>query len=449
MGRMRIVTCLAGICCVFAGTGAFAAATNDAISEARAKLRQAVEKARGGNLGELSSLAESLQRKDNVYSKSELQPDYISLLKDKSGNVHLYAVQFLVQFKNAATRDALCDYLKTRDFAKLKAYAHDGRDTTPEALQSALEPMAVSYAILALAEIGDRSVIPLLSDLRDDVTWEAEWVGRPVEHALGKLGAVRVLASTPANAEQRQIAEASGAISGVKDPNCVPELMAVVRDDKVQECFRLSALSALGQFNLPETSRLLVGVMNDSNAPMDFRKAAANSAGKIGDRTTEASVLAHANDPKSPLRIYAFMGLVQGTPDKYLSKWFNAMLDPNEDLAFRMSLISWDERIARDELRARKQDLYRCLQAAEQNGRPIDEIRVKMWCKICDFFGEEPALVLTSKAPSTIGSMRGILERRAIQRNRGQFSSEQRALVDEKIDTLVTLYGRDAGTRSR
>ena len=305
MERMRMVTCLVGICCVFANTGAFAAATDDVISEARAKLRQAVEKARNGSMGELSSIAESVRRKDSPFSKGEFQPEFLSLLKDQNGCVQLYAVQSLMMFRNVATRDALCEYLRNRDFAKLRALTEGTPARTDEAGYSIFECMAVSWAVLTLAEIGDRSVIPLLSDLRDDVTWDAEWVGRPVERALGKLGAVRVLANTPPNAGQRQIEEASAAISGVRDPNCVPELMAVVREGKVQERFRLSALSALGQFNLPEASRLLADIMNDPNAPMGFRKTAAMSAGKTGDKTIEASVLAHASDPKSPLRTHA------------------------------------------------------------------------------------------------------------------------------------------------
>ncbi len=438
------------MCCILAAVDAFAGTgQDDRMPQARAELLQAVEEARNGEMAKLYSIVESMRGKDSPFAEDEFQADYLSLLKDGNGYVQFCAVQCLIWFQNAATRDALCEYLKTRDFAKLKAVTRGRPAATKEARQSVFECMAVSHAVLALGEIGDESVVPLLNGLRDDVTWDAEWVGRPVEHAMAKLGAIRVLASTSLGAEQRQIEAAAGAIASIRDPNRVPELMAVARDAKVQQRFRLAALSALGRFNSPGVSDLLVTIMNDPNAHMDLRSRAALSAGGTGDRTVEASLLIYANDAKSPIRANAFVGLVLCMPDKYLGAWFNTIMDPNEDLKFRQMLVSREQHIPRALLQGRKEDLYRCLQAADRNGRPIDDIRVTIWGIVNSLFHEEPPLVLTSKARSVLGHITGPIERRVMRENPRLSVREQYARVDEEIDKLVTVYARDADETRR
>ena len=146
--KARMAGGLLGMCWILAAVDAFAGTgQDDRIPQARAELLQAVEEARNGEMAKLYSIVESMRGKDSPFAEDEFQADYLSLLKDGNGYVQFCAVRCLIWFQNAATRDALCEYLKTRDFAKLKAVTRGRPAATEEARQSVFECMAVSYAV--------------------------------------------------------------------------------------------------------------------------------------------------------------------------------------------------------------------------------------------------------------------------------------------------------------
>lgn len=413
-------------------------------ASARERLYQAVEATRGGDTQPLHAITHRLERKDPNYLSTQLLPDYIALLKDKDAQVQMLGVQALGLLKDAESKDALCEYLQNKDMQAFKINLEQLRErdfSDESAIKQLLsEYQAISWAILALGRIGDKSVIPLLVSLREIVDWQIEWVGRPVEKALGDLGAVKALVAVPPDAEFSRISEVSGAITGIRDPNAVADLMAVVEDDRILNDFRLAALSALGAIGTPGVPDFLVRTLDDPNNSLDLRRRAAVAAGKTGSQAVETPLLRYARDRGSDIRPHAFLGLVLCRPEEYLDPWFTTIADPNEGRAFRERLSGAMSSLPRRTLEGCRDALYACLYAVDRDGRPVDKIRVDMWCVISNVFREEPTVVLTAQSTRMRERMRQPIETRMRQENPRQAPRELRAKVDEAIDRLIIVY---------
>jgi len=250
----------------------------------------------------------------------------------------------------------------------------------------------------------------------------------------------------PPDAEARRISAAAGAISGIRDPNAVADLMAVVENDRILNDFRLAAVSALGVIGTPAVPDFLVRTLDDPNNSQDLRRRAALAAGKTGSQVVETPLLRYARDRGSDLRPHAFMGLVLYGPEEYLDRWFAKIADPNEDRAFRERLSGFTSSLPRQTLGGHREALYTCLDAADRDGRPIDKIRIDIWCIISEVLREEPTLVLTAKSPRVSARMRYPIELRIRQSNPRIGRRELQAKVNEAIDGLVTVYQENIGT---
>lgn len=414
------------------------------IASMRNSLHEAAEEARNGDRTKLHAITDNLEKRGSPYASNELLPDYIAFLKDADAQVQLLAVQALGRLRNPKSKDALCAYLKNKDFAAFKAKLNRHRQgslsSTSEAEQLMWECSAISWAILTLGQVGDESVVPLLVSLREVVDWQLEWTGRPVEKALGELGAVKALVTVPPDADDSRISAAAGALHRIRDPNRAAELMAVARDHRARGPFRRAALSALGEIGSPSVPDFLVGAMNDPDNDQVLRRTAAVAAGKTGNRAAETALLRHALNRRSDIRPDAFTGLVLCRPERHLDPWFRTVMDPNEDRAFRERLATMNSHFPRNLLRDRRGQLYKGLHASDKSGRPLDKVRVQMWLIINRLYREEPNLTLSSKAPEATRDLRHPIGLRIMQSPPPLGYRERQARVEEVIERLVQVY---------
>jgi len=352
----------------------------------RAILHRAVENAKTGDREELHSVIQSIGKPYEIYTSDKLLPDYISFLNDKDGDVQVLGATCLCSLKSPKSVDALVKYLQSKDFSKLEKMVSAGEVTEQDAL---CYLWAAPMAIMALGEIGDKSVIPFLESLRN-IDFHLEWGWGPVEEALAKLGALKSLSSVPAGADERQIGRTEHAIRSIKDPNLAPELMAMVRNKMVALSTRCAAMYALGGIISPGIAEFLFEVINDSNCPEGLRLSAADSAVTMVSRTkdpiAEKRLLVYAENPSSNIRPNVLLQLAICMPDKYLGRWFETIMDTNEDPEFRNKLVEMEGATfpsisiyMHDILEAHRDLLYNCLNASDKNGRPMDKIREETW----------------------------------------------------------------------
>lgn len=419
------------------------AGTGEEPNSIKERLNQAVENVKKGDRRELGIMIQFVERDKGVYITEKMLPDFISFLRDTDGQIQLLGVKGLYVLKSPGSKDAIFEYLKNKDFASLKEVVDKG--DLDERRAARWEGQASMMAILLLGEIGDKSAIPLLESLRE--VKELQYDGAPVERALAKLGAIKSFSDVPPDSDERTIWRACDAISEIKDPKKVPELMAIVYNKNCARAIRNTALRTLGNINTDGVPEFLLSVINDPQVPASMRGTAAVIAARTGDEMFEETLLEIA-DPNSESRIEGLCGLALLKPDKYLKSIFMMIRDVNEPDEFRYLLakrlvlyIPWQRK--RQMLGGQKDELYSCLNTNKTDGSPHDEIRVEMWCRINELFGEEPALVLSSKSPEVTSGLRHPIGTKI--RNHRLSVEEREKRIDEKIDTIVKVYKSSFG----
>lgn len=409
----------------------------------REKLLQAVESAKRGDTGELTLIIDALGRVD---VSQELLSDFVSFLQDGNPQIQLLGTHGLYLLKSPESKQVLSEYLKGKDFAKLKERATTG--AFDERRAARWEFRASLVVIAALGEIGDESAIPLLESLREVKVLQFELEGgAPVEQALAKLGAVESLLNIPPDADDRRIHNTANAIGKIRHPEKVPELMAVVYNENCAPPIRNSALEAVGKINTVGVPEFLLGVISDSQIPVLMRGTAVITAAQTGNEMFEETLLEIA-DSNSEIRIEGLCGLTLLKPDKYLKSIFRMIRDEKEPDKFRNTLaarfiIYIPLQQKRQMLEGQKDDLYACLNTNKTDGSPHDEIRVKMWRLINEVFGEEPSIVLSSKSSWGISTLKGII-RHKLQRRRWLSVAEREKRVEEKFKSIVTFSSEDS-----
>lgn len=415
-------------------------------TSAREQVLQAVESTKKGNMGQISLVLQFIGKGEKNYISKELLPDYISFLKDKHGKVQQLGAMGLCRIRTPEATKALFEYLKAKDLRKLDKDIEKGDVDFDHA---AGEVYASVAAIWAMGVSGDKSAIPLLKSLQGIRCLGLEG-SYPVEAALARLGEINSLTNIPPDADRKKISRASSTIRKIRDPQKVPELIATVRNPKIADSIRYSSIKALGEIgksnsNSPGISDFLVDIIGDSSYNRISRMYAAIAAGKTKAPITEKPLLAHAQDPNSDIRQYAFMGLVLSTPEKYLKSLVERIMDPNENLEFRKSLtgvLNMYTQFERGFLNDYREQLYKCLNAADRDGRPVNEIRVRMWELISDRYGDEPEIVLGSNSREAIVTLRSLI-RHNLRRKRHRSIQERDRKIEEKLRNILTILPAD------
>jgi len=405
----------------------------------RADLLAAVQKVKNdpNDREDLRRIISFFDAHKDVFGHLDLFSDYVSYLKDDDGQVQLLGARGLYELKNPKGIKALSDFLRSKDFIVLKKKAYAGE---LDSRQYKWEIRASIETILALGKIGDDSVVPLLESLRTTTEFQLEWGGGPVEKALAELGSIKSLWSISQNARDKEIWNAASAVVGIRDATKVPELMATAVKDDIAQPVRQAALRALAEINSSDVPSFLVAVMNDAEYDLLLRGSAAVAAGRTKAKSIEEHLLAHSRNVESDIRAHAFVGLIMAMPDKYLDSWFDKLMDPNEDSAFRNKLAGLEYYIPRDVLISRREQLYKCLTAADTTGRPLDKVRLQIWCRINELYREEPQLILTTASADMTLHLRHPIRNKIMMANPHLSFQELKERVDERIKSIVQVY---------
>jgi HEAT repeat protein len=411
-------------------------------AQVKQALKQAVAQAKKGDRRDISSAIQYIEKNFKGFTSEELVPDYISYLKDPNGQVQWLGAMGLYRINNPKATKELANYLKGKNFKKLQSMADEkGRK---DFTQISGEVYASIAAISALGLSGDKSYIPLLESLQGFSILQLEG-GSPVDGALAYLGVVDSLANIPPDAEEAKIERASGTVMKIRDPNRVPQLMATVRNPKIADQIRDSALVALGEIgksNPPGVADFLIKIFSDSSYSQGLRLEAAVSAGKTKDPAVEKPLLNYAQDPNSDIRQYAYEGLNFYMPEKYLDRCFDIIMDKNENLEFRKNI---EAILQLTVLKAidRRAKLFECLNVVDKDGRPINKIRIGIWRTINELYGEEAPITLGPNSKDSISTLKGLLEH-SLVRQRFTSIEERDKKVNDKLSKILTVLPNDS-----
>jgi len=372
-------------------------------STARQKLLQAVRDAKKEtgymSAALISPLIKSIEAGKDELVSEELVPDYISFLKDENIFVQRLGVAGLSAIKSPKAVEALFEYVKNKDYADWEKRLQELMNpNNTESWQLQYELETFRKAVDALGESGDKRFVPFLLGLFKSTNPEQVQIIAPIGQALGKLGATRELFDMVTEANNQLFMHIHYALKSVKDPNKVPELKLIINDPNENSMVRCFAVSTLSGIEAAGVSEFIIGIINDRNYPIEIRQTAMGTASQIKDPAAEEILLAHAQDANSPLRHPAFVGLLRCMPEKYINRFFETIMDPNEELNFKQQLTSeFNHSIKQEQLKKYRKQLYDCLNASDRDGHPNDDIRVFAWRQIHKVFNEKPSVVLSDR----------------------------------------------------
>ena len=416
----------------------FAAAQSTAGTLTGEMISAIIQKAKQGDHSELVKLLHALEKSGHLTVSKDAAPLLTSLLREEASKIQLVATKALYLLGAPSTGTAIVAYLEGKDFGKLEEQANRGEISEREYGE---QIKAATYAILTLGQLGDKSVVPLLKSLCDVEDLKFEFGGGPAQQALAELGAVEPLVKVPDSADHREKEKAAVAVARIRDPQKVPELMATVRDPQVAAQVRHAALSAITEIDAPGTDEFLRGLLEDPDVLQSLQKSAAVAAGKVRAEELEPLLLSFADGaPSSSIRPHALVGLALMNPDLYLPRWFQEIMDPEEDLAYRKRLVSLESCYPRSLLMRHRKKISECLTAATVEGKPVDKIRVEMWILLHELFGDRPRLVLSSASERAVSRLRHPVETQIMMNNPHLSAKELREQTEALIRDLVVIH---------
>jgi HEAT repeat protein len=397
-------------------------------------LKAAVAAPKKGD-GSLDSIIDQINRRDLKISDA-LLPDFASFLRDPDPQVQLLGATGLRALANPKSAKPLMKYLYAVDTSSFhpKPEVQNAPVTEMQAKRILWTWQAVSTAAAALGDLGDASAIPAIERVKDCPSFGSR---DSVTDTLSKLGAVRSIARLPHDATREQKSQASSMMSNVRDPKKVPELMRVVRDKKAGEGVRAGAVAALGEINPPGVAKFLVSVFQDGSYPASIRYSALSAAGKTHDPNVEEPLLRFTDDPDYRVRVGALTALVMCSPPKYISRWFDAIMDTRESTTYRAEFLMLVGDLPAEFMRTQKQQFYRCLEATDVDGKPNDQIRATAWYQINRIFREQAPVTFSGPDSHFASTVTGQI-RRALMRRGGRPSPEIEQMIDQRVREIVS-----------
>jgi HEAT repeat protein len=407
----------------------------------REKLHQAVENAKKDvrKESELLEIIDALGTDEGLPVSKELLPDFVSFLKEKDPRLQVLGTKGLYLLKSPDSKEALTEYLKGKDFAKLEKRVYSGE---VDERQAEWEVRASSSAILSIGEIGDKSAIPLLESFRWFKELQFEWGGGPVERALAKLGpeGIRSLSNLGPKADYSQILKATEALRRVHDSNMAPALIETVKDANCVWNIRAAALGSLSQMKGVDTLPSILEAMKESKYPKLLREAAAEEAGRTHRTEAEQALLEVLDDPNCDIRIACLYGLALLNPEKHVPRILKIVLDESAPFAEREELSDkMANAMEPKELKPHAEMLRMGIKAVKKGGSPADIIRVYMWKALHRATGEEPPLELMD-GRLAYDELCYDFETKFTRENVHASAEEIDQMVNEKIKSIIVKW---------
>lgn len=215
------------------------------------------------------------------YRDVSLVPFICNILADgtRDANVRTYAAISLGIIKDPGALPALKKALSDRDssirsgsaFALGFIKSPDAKDDLINLINTEKKSEIKSYAILALAQIGDKSVYPIISNIVKKNDYYLASVGTL---ALGLLGDEKALPELREMVEKRNKPLCYGtamlALGLLKDKKSVPAIMKVVETAKADEVNWKAAVQTLGMIGDAKATPVLKKIFNDTKRKCDL-----------------------------------------------------------------------------------------------------------------------------------------------------------------------------------
>lgn len=406
----------------------------------KSQLLQAVENAKEENRTELDEAILAIRKKNTDISE-ELLPDFISFLKEKDPQVQLLGAEGLYRLKKSQSVPALTEYLKSRDIVGLEKAFDTGEVGAQEGKWIA---KGFSAAILALGEIGDKSVIPLLESMRGATTLQFEFGGGPVEKALSQLGAegVRSLSRIGPNVRyDAKVMKAEKAIREIRDPAKVPALIATVNDPNCLLNIRGASIQALGEIKEVDSLPFILATLKQKDNPPYLRMTAAVTAAESGQPQVEQALLEILKEPQNDIFAGCLRALSSINNEKYMPVLINSMLDNSISLKQREEMATTISNSLQEQLKPHADLIAKGLKAVDAKGRPEDGIRFGAWRALNRATGEEPPLELRYPKNVRIHLSAAFSQKfKFAVENANASSAEIDIMVEQKLNSIIVQW---------
>lgn len=337
----------------------------------------AIEQARKGEPKELLITTRAIEEGTCPLPPKQEMKKYREMLMDESVFVQHLAVQVIASAKDKDNaeplRQAIVDL--QRKSANPEKYSQ---------MELAALGIALSRAISALSQVDDESSVSvafLATLLKNDQP--IEFGGGFAHAALARKGrpglqALLESAAQPLNENQKRFLDV--AISQITDPALAVDLYACGKDKKYHDVVRASCIYTLAQMSRqsPEAEALLLGMAKDKK--FDMRKKA---IGQLGGTTPKAKelLLELERTGEGDARLVE-RELLQSEFDLRITNVVERIVMGKISKEEKESL--WEDISVKtdDRLRPYEQLLSQCLQVVDDEGRPFDNLRLLVWCRL-------------------------------------------------------------------
>jgi hypothetical protein len=419
----------------------------------------AIERARQGAPDELMYIARSVSKQPKLPPAAKPLTEYHKQLKDENVFIQCFAVQMIAKYRNRSSIEVLQQFILD---------LQDKRSGSNRVSQTGM--MAVGFAemtaLVALADIGDDKPLTvrfLANRLEDDQ--QMEWGGGLAHDALAEKGRPGLLALLAKAAEPTEYTNKeeflAHAILKIKDPVLAPDLYACCRDPKYLFKVRHAALWAISEMamtrtnliqmvialaedkksDLRDTAVFRLGVINSPHAREVLLKLEAElkAAGESETATLEDGSI----DDQKQLLAKALQSALLRCDTNRIPAILNSILASQTQPTQKMELWAAIEAVGDcAPLMPLQEQLRKCLHVSDGDGRPVNELRVKVWMKLLSMTREQNAVELDYEG---VDQLRGIagpiinsMNNRVLSRLGGDWTKERadRMAFDEALKLI-------------
>ncbi len=401
--------------------------------------REALNKAKKGDKDAITKWIYAINH-DTIHLADKWVPEFAVLLQSRNPQVQLLGVTGLSAMAGPACREPLIAYLTSIEVKKLdRKTLPKVEGQFPDTLRWQLQ--AAELAVRTLGRVGNEKCISLIESFRNVGFLN---LADPVGEALIRLGSVKSFTSLPPNADSREVSWASQNLRRINDPNKAEELIEVVRNPGHGLEVRLMALQALCRMDTPRVVSFLAGVARNKSYAQPFRTFILMSLAKNHNPPVGSLFLDLSMDSDPSVRTYALTGLMVHNPGAYANRWFDAIMDPDQTPEVRKRLMQLRNWVPGSILQDHREQLYRCLAAAEKDGRPCDEIRVQVWVAIYLVLGEEKPVVLSDRSSRVLETIRNAVNINLYWDKRRPPEDDCKKQIDEIVQRSVSFLDESA-----
>ena len=342
----------------------------------------AIERARKGDSDELLRITLLLGKQPRLLPPQKALGQYHEYLRDENVFVQCFAVQVIAGLKHKSSFEPLRQCIMDLERRQAKADALSDKERMALGLAS-------TQALAAIGEIdADNSLAVkfLAGQLDHDIPME--WGGGFAHYALAKKGrlGLRVLMEEAATIAHKgdydkQACFLADAIHQIRDPELAVDLYALCRNPKYHKAARWAALWRLGYMGIssPEIEQMVIDVAKDEKSDI---------------RSVCFAVLGHSGTPRMQTVLYELEKTLPANTEG-LQQGLLELGDENRLKNIIQRIIAAETRdeekrrfwglltaLPKEKLRPQAERLCDLLRVYNDQGRPFNDLRTEVWCKL-------------------------------------------------------------------